>query len=61
MAHYHADMAAADAAAKRVHWDSSLAETHERRMRQDEESDQRRHKECVRRTRFNDDASPSGS
>jgi hypothetical protein len=76
-AHFHAQMAALEAAgteaaqataeatnsmARRVLWDSSLAETLERRRWQDEMSDRRRARraECVKRSRFNDGASPSG-
>ncbi|KAK1680770.1 hypothetical protein QYE76_041618 [Lolium multiflorum] len=61
-ARYHADMAAAEAAVKRIHYDSSLVEALVHRRRQDEESDRRRarRKDCVRRTRFDDDAGPSG-
>ncbi|KAK1618181.1 hypothetical protein QYE76_023698 [Lolium multiflorum] len=58
---YHTDMAAAEAAAKRVHWDSSLAEALDRCRRQDEESNRQRErrKECVKWTRFDDGVGPS--
>jgi hypothetical protein len=56
-ARYHTDMVVV----KRVHWDSSLAETLEHRRRQDEEYDRRRawRKECVRWSRFDGGAGPS--
>jgi hypothetical protein len=46
----------------RVLWDFSLAEALKRRMRQDEMSDRRRAQraECVKRSRFDDGAGPSG-
>ncbi|KAK1618562.1 hypothetical protein QYE76_024079 [Lolium multiflorum] len=68
-AHYHADMAEAEAtvyalaeaaavevAAKRVHWDSSLAEALECRKRHDELFNRwhARRNKCVRHLRFDD-------
>ncbi|KAK1682596.1 hypothetical protein QYE76_043444 [Lolium multiflorum] len=53
---------AASSLARRILWDSSLAEALERRMRQDEVSDHRlaRRAEGVKRSRFDDGAGPSG-
>jgi hypothetical protein len=53
---------AASSLARRVPWDSSLAEALERRRRQDEVSDRRRARraECVKRSHFDDGAGPSG-
>jgi hypothetical protein len=53
---------AASSLAKRVLWDSSLAEALERRRWQDEVSDRRRawRAECVKRSRFDDGVGLSG-
>jgi hypothetical protein len=72
-AHFHAQLAALEAVAeaataeaansmaRRVLWDPSLAGVLERRRRQDKMSDRRRARraECVKRSRFDDDAGPS--
>jgi hypothetical protein len=62
MTRYHADLQAVEAAAKRVHYDSSLAKVVECRRRQDEEAVQwrARHKECITRMHSDDRAGPSG-
>jgi hypothetical protein len=64
-ARYHADLRAVEAvqaAAKRVHCDSSLAEAVKRYMQQDEEAIQRwlRCKKCITRMRSGDGVGPSG-
>jgi hypothetical protein len=56
-----AEDATVEVTAKRVQWDSSLAEALECRKRQDEMSDRRsaRCKECVKLPPFGDGAGPS--